>query len=207
MQYGIIDTTAMNTAWVQAYGLDDVTVAVAMAMPALAHGGRGVTAKRGGLRAPGFGTFYLATRLHAALNPDRPATDAAYTAACGSTSNKTVYLSDLVAAGLVKVSGKPRTGQVVTLTDAGVAQVKAVNGELGKLAKAYTETAYTKAAKAIAKAAKAAERGVELAQAELDAIAGDQVEAGNGEAETPEVVVTADQVEADQQAQHEADQH
>src|SRR5260221_4550388 len=162
MKYGMIDTARLNQVWVAAAGLDDVTVAIAMAMPALAHGGRGVTAKRGGLRGGELGTLYLALALDwATKGADHGSTDKAYTdcqGEGGSTSNKTVFISDLVAAGLIKRFGKPRTGQQVVLTEAGVAQVKLVDAGLAKLAKAYSETAFEKASKAVRKAAKQAMR-------------------------------------------------
>src|SRR5258708_6033858 len=120
MKYGLIDTATLNPAWVAAAGLDETTVAVAMGLPGLTHGGRGMANKGGGLRRPGLGTLYLAMALewavkgteHASrdndyfavvrtVNPDAPA------------SNKTVYLGDLAHLGLIKRFGKPGAGQQV----------------------------------------------------------------------------------------------
>jgi len=155
-KYNMIDTATLdrfNT--VATRPVSDTALGIALCMPSVSEGG--VRAQRGGL-VSGYQAYYHARALGWG--------DGDVTAGCadieffavqqatgGSPSNKTNHLKWLTQAGLITVDR--RNGQRFSrLTDAGVAQVKAVGGnELAKLAKAFTTAAYDKAHKALAKAA------------------------------------------------------
>ncbi len=153
--------TAYFTAWCDAwpvaeYGPAPTTdmLAVALAMPSVEPSG--TRSKRGGLKAPGYGSFYLATALRwAGGDVSHGCYDRAYTLATGSVSNKQNNMTGLVTAGLL-VRYKVTGGYQVALTEAGLAQVKAIDRDLAKVAKGFTVTARDKLVKAAEKAAKQA---------------------------------------------------
>lgn len=156
-QYGMLNTaffTAWQAAWPVEYGPAPTTeaLAIALAMPSVERSGTAGT--RAGLKAPGLGSYYLATAFRWVDGVEHGCVDRAYTIATGSVSNKQNNMAGLVAAGFIT---RYRVGNVyqVALTDAGLAQVKLVCPELAKVAKGYTIDARDKALKAFTKAAKA----------------------------------------------------
>lgn len=158
-QYGMLNT-AFFTAWVQAWGTSEYgpaptveALAIALAMPSVERSGQ--TGTRAGLKAPGLGSFYLACAFNWVHGVEHGCVDRAYTVATGSPSNKQNNMTGLVAAGLIERYRVGNTYQVA-LTDAGLAQVKLINGDLAKAAKGYTVAARDKAFTAFSKAAKAA---------------------------------------------------
>ncbi len=181
----------------------DTARAIALTMPSVSNGG--VRSKRGGT-VSGEQAFYHAFALmHGDGNITEGCRDSvwaawqlAFNSANGrdsTPSNKTNHLTWLAQAGLIEVS-RLNGVRFSTLTDAGLAQVKAVGGaELAKLAKAYTGKAFAKAREAYVKASQPvkAPRKAKVAKAEtatseaptaVDAIAGfdapvdQQLEAG-----------------------------
>ena len=166
--FGMLNTafaSQFQANWPVEHGVapSDTAVAIALAMPSVERSG--ARSMRGGLRAAGLGTMYHAATLrwgdsdvHAGCADMAFYSATEYQRKPGvAPSNKQNHLEGLRAAGLIE---KYRVNGVwfTALTDAGVAQVKAVNSELGKLAKGYTVAARDKALKAAEKASKAASK-------------------------------------------------
>lgn len=161
MNYGIINTNyadPFNARFTDTVAPSDVAVAIALCMPSVERSGQ--RAQRGGLKSPGLATYYHAMTMRwGGENPDvtlgcNDLTFSTVTAQ-GSPSNKQNHLTGLIAAGFIQRYRS--NGQWFTaLTDAGLAQVKAVSPELAKLAKGYTVAARDKAIKAALKAAQPA---------------------------------------------------
>jgi hypothetical protein len=160
MKYNLVDTMAFDACFKPgAARPSDVALAAASCMPSVSNTGHG--AKGGGLkRAGSYTSLYLAYGLDAVAS-GKPRVDADVFASWqAGASNKQNHQSGLIkwpgdgSQSLITVHGKPGTGQCVTLTPAGIEQVKAVGGaELAKLAKAaFSEAAYEAKARAEAKA-------------------------------------------------------
>jgi hypothetical protein len=206
MKYGIIDTASLDAYALQStdYRPSDVAQAVALAMPAVERSG--VPYKRAQFTT-GKTALYNAYGFDWAFNGLKARNDRelGYT----SGTNKQNHEVGLTAAGLIERTGNPgKGGQYVFLTEAGVARCKAVDAELGKVAKGLTLAAYTKAVKAAEKAAKAAARAAGEFSGEMATEVPETAE--TEPVSTPEAfdhddtVITADQVEA--QLEHEANQ-
>lgn len=154
-QYGMLNTSFFS-AWVAAWPSDagdaptTEALAIALAMPSVERSGQPGT--RASLKAPGLGSYYLATAFRWATGDvSQGCIDAVYTASTGSPSNKQNNMTGLVAGGFIQ---RYRVGSCyqVALTDAGLAQVKLVSPELAKVAKGFTVSARDKALKAFTKA-------------------------------------------------------
>lgn len=172
MQYGQIDASYFERNGYQwpanpvvsgSKGPSLEALAIAMAMPSVTHTGH--RTQRNGLKAAGLGTYaHAATMMWAAGDVNhgliwRDAFDAWRNSTDkrpGNDSTKTNHLNglklDVATGGLITVT--VRNGKLYTaLTDAGVAQCKSVNPELGKVARAFHVKALNKAFDAAAKAA------------------------------------------------------
>lgn len=128
---------------------------IASAMPSVERSGQ--PGSRGGLKAGGsLGSMYLACALRWQGDTTQGCVDTQYFAATGKNSSKQNHMTGLInyhTGGLIERYRVGNTYQVA-LTDAGVAWVKAINAELGKIAKGFSVEARAKALKAAEKAAK-----------------------------------------------------
>jgi len=154
-KYNMIDSATLDRFNMTA---NDVSRAIALCMPSVSEGG--IRAKSGKLVSGDQAAYHALALSWGQGDVTQGCNDivwgtvqcAAHPDKTSGPSNKTNHLNWLTQAGLITVDR--RNGQRFSrLTDAGVAQVKAVGGnELAKLAKAYTVPAYDKAHKALAKA-------------------------------------------------------
>lgn len=133
---------------------------IASAMPSVERSGQ--PGSRGGLKAGGSkGSMYLACALRWQGDTTQGCVDTQYFAATNTNSSKQNHMT-----GLTKFQPQPgqftplieryRVGNTyqVALTDHGVAWVRGINADLGKVAKGFSIEAHKKALKAAEKAAK-----------------------------------------------------
>lgn len=130
------------SAWVSAWDVatygpapSDLALAVSLAMPSVVEGGH--PSKRGGLKSPGKGSFYLATAFAWVHGVSHKCVDLAYFAATGSNSNKQNHMNWLRDAGLI-VKYRVGNGWQIALTDAGLDRVALVSKELAREARVFS---------------------------------------------------------------------